>query len=139
MNGTKNDRFGIENICSDTIISSSGTLTCSIPTSYGNVSILSQLYSNDKLISTEIFTISPHPLGNFGGTYIIMILILIMTLPLMMITSTIGVIIGLVTGVIIGVMLLVIPSNSIIGTSSMVVWLIIAAFIIIWKIARRES
>jgi len=54
LNTTKQDRFGNTTICSDTLTSSSGTLTCNIPASYGNVTMVTKLFSDGTDIRNGI-------------------------------------------------------------------------------------
>ena len=139
INTTKFDRFGNETVCSDELTSSSGTLTCTIPVIFGNVSVISKLYSDGNLVTTRLFSISPYSTNYFGTDGVVMVIILLLTLPLMFITSTIGVIIGAISGLIMAALLMIFKSGSGIGTTSAIVWAIIAGAIIIWKIASKES
>ena len=139
LNTTKFDRFQNQSVCSDSITSSSGTLTCTVPGGYGNITVVSELYSDGELVRREIYKISESTGDIFGINGILMMLILLITLPLMMTTSTIGVILGVFVGLIMGSLLMLYDTGSILGAASVVTWAILAGVILIWKIARRGT
>ena len=139
LNTTKSDRWMNETVCSDKLTSSSGTLTCTISDSYGNVSVISRVYMNEELITQANFKIFPDRDDYFGGTGIIFLLILVIILPLMFITSTIGVVIGSIFGIIIAGALMIYTDFSWMGVRSSILWIIIAGIILIWKIQERSK
>lgn len=137
LNTTKYDRFGNETVCFHSLTTASGTLTCVIPASYGNTTVISKLYSDGELIGTKINSILPDisdAYGNMGG---VLLLLMMLTLPLMMITSTIGVVVGVILGFIFGSILMFYSNSFAFGAGSLIIYLIIAGGIIIWKIAKR--
>lgn len=127
-----------ETVCEQTITIDSGTLTCSVPASYGNATIISELYSNSGLIDTQTYTInlSATPKSTFGFTGILLVAILFVCLALMFITSYEGMIIGGIAGLIAGGLLMLYSGGSLIGSGSTILWLIIAGGIVIWKISQ---
>ena len=136
LNATKFDRFGNDTVCSDTLISSSGTLNCIIPDSYGNVTVIAELYKDDLLVVKSIYSVAEDVSSLIGKDYIIFLAIMIMTIPLMLITSTIGVVIGVIFGLIAS-SLLFISEGSLLSAGGSLMWLIIAGIIIIYKLSRR--
>jgi len=126
LNTTKFDRFGNDTVCSDQLTSSSGTLTCSVAQSYGNLTMTSYLYSNGELITTKTYTIEKDPSDIFGNAGIIMVFILLITLPLMFTTSKIGMILGVFLGLIMSGLLLIIDTGSIFAETTAIIWFIIA-------------
>lgn len=139
LNATKYDMFGNDTVCTDSLTSASGTLTCNIPASYGNVTVLAELYSNGNLITTRIYSITADVREIFGTEGLIIFLLLMITIPLMLITSGVGVIIGVFAGLILSYLLNLYSTGNIIGTASTIIWVIIAGIIVIWKISRREG
>jgi len=137
VNTTRYDRFGNTSVCSDTLTSSSGTLTCTIPASFGNLTVISELWSDEELVTTRTYTIAAEP--PFGAEGIIYMLILVVCLALIFTTSPIGVIIGGIVGMIMAMLLSFYKGGSVLGTTSAIMWLIIAGGIIVWKIARRNN
>jgi len=136
INTTKFDRFGNNTICTDSLSSSAGTLTCDIPQSFGNVTVVSDLYSDGELVTTRTFTIAIDPIDTFGNDAVIFVLILVLTLPLMMITDTIGMIFGAFVGLVVAGILLFYNTGSIFGETSIIIWFLVAGGIIVWKIWR---
>lgn len=140
LNATKFDRFGNITVCSDSISTASGTLTCNIPASYGNVTVIAELSVNGEIITRRTYSILPDPNDIFGRSAGgVMMLMLMLTLPLMFISSPIGVIIGIFMGLVFGSLLMLITTNKILGASSIIIWAVIAGGIIIWKVSRRSS
>jgi tetratricopeptide (TPR) repeat protein len=44
LNVTLNDNFGNTTICTDSVTSSSGTITCNVPAGFGNTSVIADIY-----------------------------------------------------------------------------------------------
>ena len=95
------------------------------------------VYSGSKLVKTYIFTIAEDAFDTFGYAGIIMLLVMILTIPMIFISSTIGIIIGVMVGLMMAAMLNIYSGGGIIGGGSTILWAIIAGGIIIWKIASR--
>ena len=68
-----------------------------------------------------------------------LVIIMMLTIPFMAITSTIGFLISIVIGLVMASLLMVFSTSTIIGIGSSLVWLIIAVGILIYKIARRQT
>ena len=140
LNATQFTGYGNTTVCSHLLTSSSGTLICDIPESFGNVTVIAKLYSSsspDRLVKTYIFSIKEDALDIFGYTGIILVFILIVTLPFLLISSTIGMIIAVFIGLIIAVLLNLYEGGGILGVGATVIWAIVAGGIIIWKIAQK--
>ena len=115
LNVTKFDNYGNQTICSPTITGSSGTLTCTVPSSFGNGTILTQLYKDGKFLGQRFFTIKQTASATFGLSRVIMVILLVVTLPLMILSSGTGVIIMGIVGLIIASLLNIIEGGTIIG------------------------
>ncbi len=137
LNATQFTSYGNITVCNHLLTTSSGTLICDIPDSFGNVSVIAELYSGSRLVKTYTFAIEEEALVTFGYAGIIMVFILVLTLPLMFITSTIGMVIGALLGLIIAALLNIYDGGGIIGVGSTILWAIIAGGILIWKIAQK--
>ena len=138
LNSTVFDNRGNTTACSTQLVSSSGTLTCSIPPSFGNITILSVLTKDDVIINSAVYTIRQDVDELFGGTGYIFLLLLYMTLPLIAITTGPGIIIAAILGLIFAVLLNFFNTDNIIGVGSTIIWFIIAGGIVAWKVAKRE-
>lgn len=137
LNSTKFDRFGDTLVCSDTLTSSSGILTCVIPDSFGNLTIISELFSNGEQISTRSFSIEQDPSDIFGGQGIILAFIIILLTAFLLISSTTGVIIGAWIGIILAGLLSVFNSGTLFGPTSAFIWIFVSGGILLWKITKR--
>jgi len=137
FNVTKFDRFGNNTVCTDSLTATSGTISCTIPDSFGNLTVVSELWSNQDLVTTDTFTIEADSDTVFGGEIIVFGLIMAITIPLMFITSAVGVVVGGIIGFIASILLFIFSGGSILGELSSVLWLILAAVIIIFKINQR--
>jgi len=94
---------------------------------------------NNELITQAQFKIFTDRDDYFWGTSVILLLILVITLPLMFVTSTIGVVLGSIIGIIIAAALMIYTDYSWLGVRSSIIWLIIAGIILIWKIHERSK
>jgi len=138
LNNTIFDGRGNTSVCSTSLASSSGQLSCLIPQSYGNLTFVSRLYKDGKIVTSQIYTIKQTAKQIFGDNSVILVLGLFLTLPLMFIPSTIAVLIGGIVGLAISIILLGI-SRNLIGQIAPFMWFIIITGIIIWKIHQRGS
>jgi hypothetical protein len=59
-----------------------------------------------------------------------------MTLVLIFISSSVGIVIGAVLGILFAIVLNLVSGGSIIGVTSIFMWFLIGAGIIIWKITK---
>ena len=133
LNATKFDALGNSTICSSQLTSSSGTIQCTVPDSFGNVSILTEVYKDGNLIKYQFFQIEESATDIFGLDGIIFLLILIISLPLMAMGSKIVMLVSGFLAFIIAALLNIYQGGSFIGIGSTIIWGIIAISIIIWK------
>jgi len=143
INGTILDAYQNNTVCTESITSSGGTLTCTIPQTYQNSTVLIDLYKDGEFVSSAIFNFGQDLEDIFGeegkGSAIILGILLFITIPLMFISSPVGVVIGGIFGLILVFLLNLIDSTSLIGLGSTLIWFVLAGSIIIWKLTRRES
>lgn len=139
MNVTLYDNYGNTTICTDILTSSSGTLTCIIPSTYGNSTIFVELYKNGNFINSAFYTIKTNVTEAFGLTGYLFLLLLYITIPMMMITTGIGIVIGAIIGLIFAALLNLYEGGGFIGIGSTLLWFIIAGGILIWKINQRNQ
>jgi hypothetical protein len=133
----KFDRFGNNTICSSQLISPSGSINCNIPVTYGDVSLLTRLYSNGVLVSENQYSITPSPTATYGLEGTMFAILIIITLVMVFITSLTGIIFAFIIGIIIAGVLGLLVIGSVFGLGSIVIWLIISGGILIWKISNR--
>jgi hypothetical protein len=136
---TKLDNLGNITLCQNSLTSSSGSFSCVVPDIYGNVTILAELFKDGTLVTSSIYTINPNPKDTFGNDGIIMVIMLLLIIPLVFISSPIGIIIGIIVGIGVAITLNIINGGSVLGIGSSFIWLIIAGGILIWKLAQRNQ
>jgi hypothetical protein len=129
------DNWMNDTACEDDLTSSSGTLTCIIPESYSNQTVTADLYKDSDLINSATFSLKPDPQDYFGVDVFIFALLIVITIPLMFITSVVGMIVGGVVGLLFVSLLLFVTDGGALGFALSGVWLLVAAIIIIWKIS----
>jgi len=139
VNTTKFDGWGNDTICTNSLTSSSGTLTCTIPQSYGNTTVISELYSNGEKITMRSFSFIPDASIYFGSDSAIMVVIMLLTIPLMLVSSPIAMIIGVIVGLLMASLLMLFDAGSFLNQSSILIWAVLSGGIIIWQISQRRG
>ena len=139
LNATLFDHFGNSTVCQETLTSSSGTLSCIVPTSFGNSTIRLNLYMDDELVTTRYFDFSIKGAERFGFTGYFMAAILYLTLVLMAISDPVGMIIFAIIGLVFSGALGLLATNKLFALGSVIIWFLVAGVIIIWKIKQREN
>ncbi len=125
-------------VCSSVLTSSSGTITCNIPTSFDNVTVSTQLFQNGNLVASKIFSIRPTAESIFGSQRVILSLMLFFTLPLLALTSGFAAILLGIVGLIFAAFLNLYESGGFFGVGATLLWAVIAGAVIVWKIRRTE-
>jgi len=134
----KFDSYSNDTICDVSVSSASGSLNCVIPDSYTNQTAIINIYKNGVFINTYSVTIEKNPIDFFGYTGLFLGLIIMITIPLMFITSLIGVVIGMMIGVIMLSLLFLSNGANIYSVTGGIIWFIIAGIILIWKLNNTE-
>lgn len=139
LTSIKYDAFSNTTVCSDQLTTSAGTLTCDIPISYGNVTVVTTVTSDGSLALTRTYTIDPTAGDIFGSMGLVLLLILLMTIPFMFAANKIGVLIGAIIGLLAAGLLLIVDTGSSLGDAAPLLWFVIAIGIVIWKISKTED
>jgi hypothetical protein len=139
LTATVFDNRGNNTFCSKTQTTSSGSIICNIPISIGNTTILAELYKDGVFLGYQTFNLQDSSDADFGTSGLIMMLILYITIPLMMISSGIGIVIASILGMVFAGILNLYTGGSILGVSSTIIWFIIAGGILIWKINQKKT
>jgi hypothetical protein len=138
LNATRYDRFGNNTICSDALTSSSGTLSCVIPESFGNLTIVSELYSNNVLVSRDYFTIRHDTSTIYGGASIyILALLIIITISMLFITDLRGILFATGLGIVVLVALGLLEGGNLFTVGTSLTWGFIVIAIVLYKISKR--
>lgn len=135
----KLDNWGNTSICSNSGTGSIGSFSCTIPSSYGNSSIYATVYSDGNYVTTQYFSNQANSQDLFGGTKVVLAILMYTTLALMLIYHPVIMVIGGILGMIAGISFYIIDGGSLLGNSSIVLWFIVAGIIIIHYMRNRNS
>ncbi|RPJ79787.1 MAG: LamG domain-containing protein [Alphaproteobacteria bacterium] len=138
LNVTKYDQLGNTSVCDDSLTSASGTLSCTVPTAFGNGTVIAKLYKDNELIGEAYFSMKQKPSDLYGSSLVFLSIFLYMTLIGVGLSDN-----AMITGffIIIGLILSValnITSTGLIGFGASALWLILAIIFILIKGVKRE-
>lgn len=133
------DNYQNQTICTNTLSSSSGSLSCVIPTTYGNGTAIAKLYVDSGLLFTESFAMKSSYSDMLGNFRYLIAAAVIITLPLMAITSATMTVVFLLVGLILVGGLFLVDYGSWFGASTAFLWIVIATIIILFKVNRSEN
>lgn len=138
LNVTLNDNFGNTTICTDSVTSSSGALTCTIPVGFGNASVIADIYYNGNSIGQTVISTYADPSLIYVGSRVLIGVIMVLSLVGISLVG-IPIISGffLIISVILLVSLNIVSSTGIIGASATILWFIIAVILVIFKGGNR--
>ncbi len=131
LSAIKMDYLGNETVCEGFLISSSGTVSCPIPVSVGNDTIIVSIFVDGDLKITNY--IESGRAFDIGVSGYFLMFFLVLSLALMMMESKTGVILGVIIGFISGVLLSFIQ-GGILAVGSSVIWLVVMGIILIYKL-----
>jgi len=125
--------------CEDTLLSASGTLSCTVPGSFGNSSVRVNLYKDDYLVGWGNVKIDQKPSDIYGVILTIISIFVLMTLIGMAVSDN-----PIITGVflLIGMILVMsmnlIANTGFLGATASFLFLAIAVILVLIKAARRS-
>ena len=131
--------FTNSTVCYDSEYAITGTLTCVIPSSYGNSSFIANIYKNGERVGTQGYSITIDPKGIYGTDGYFIAFLLILTFPLLLIGSPIMMIFGVVLGFILSILLVLINGGTWMTAGSVITWVIISGLILIWQLTKNRS
>lgn len=128
-----------KSVCTNSLTSSSGTVSCTIPNTFGNSTIIARLYKDGVFQSYGNIKLDQDPNDIYSGVLVILGLFVLFSLIGASITGNpVIMIVCFLIGVIALVFLNLISNNGFIGATASVLFLIIAIVIILIKIGRRN-
>ena len=139
LNTTLADGLGTTVVCSDSLTSASGTLSCVVPIAFGNATIINTIYKDGDEVARGMVGLQESPEDLYGRNLMFLGFFLMITL--------IGVGLGsspmvsgifLIIGAILSIAFNLVSNTGLIGYGATILWLIIAVIIILMKGARRE-
>jgi len=130
MNVTRADIFGNRTICEDTLVSSGGTLSCSVPTNIDDADLRISVFVDDV---QTVFKVIKLDLTDFGVAGYLVFFVLSLTLILLFSSSKTGILVAILLSFAVGIGLSMVTS-SLIGLGASGLWLVIIVLIGIWKL-----
>jgi len=135
MNVTRFDVFGNRTICEDTLLSASGSLSCTIPSNIDDADIIVNVYVNGNQTVFRVFKLDP---TNFGVAGYLVFFVMAISVIFMFSGSKTGVLIGIIIAFA-GAIGLGMISSDIIGLGASGLWLIIMVLVGIWKLNKERA
>ncbi len=137
LNVTKEDALGTE-VCNEEVTTSAGTLTCTVGKSFGNGTVLAQLYKDNVLMGQGQINLAQEPEDIFGANLVMLGLFIMVTLIGAGISDNpVFTVLFLMIGVILLFAMNLVDHSGFIGVTATILWLIMAFILIIIKAARR--
>ena len=139
LNVTLFDAFGNKSVCDDKLFSAGGTLSCTIPESFGNTTTIIKIYSNGDVKKEAILKIDAEPSDIYGANLIFIGLLMMLLIIGLAITEN-PLILGvmLVFGMISLIGLNIVSSAGWIGAGATILWLVLAVIMILIKGSNRQ-
>lgn len=133
------DQFGNSTMCNKTIISSAGSIECTFDDTIGESYIDLLIFKDGNPIAIKTYIIPESNSVDFLGNNYIVVVIIMLSLVGMALTSPEWMIINsILTMLLAGMLWLVNGINFVLGLG-MLMWLVLAAGIIIFKLAKQED
>lgn len=133
------DQFANKTICNKTVVSSAGSISCTYSETLGDSYIDLYLYKDGQPIAIKTYIVHPSSGLDWLGNNYIFILIILLSLVGMALSSPEWIIInGIITMVISGALFLASGLDFVMGLGN-IMWLVIAALILIAKISKQED
>lgn len=130
------DQYGNSTICEQFATSSGGTLNCDIPNFMTNTTYQVDVRKDGVLIARDFFSLVPSSEDLFGKTGIILAFFLIITLPMMALTSGVAMLVMGLIGIAMAGALALLSGGSLFGVGSVFVWILASAVIMMIKISK---
>lgn len=133
------DQFGNETLCDQTIVSSAGSISCDFIATIGDSYIDLTLTKNGVIILQQSYIIPEDGAFDFLGNNFFIVLLFMLSLVGMALSSPEWIIInGVVVFLIAGALWLLNGLSFVVGLGSLM-WLVVAAGIMIFKLTKQED
>ena len=138
LNVTRYDALGTA-VCTDTLTSTAGTLSCVVPNSFGNATVIATLTKDGSYVASGTIKLNQDPSDIYGTSLIFLGLFVMLTLIGAAISDNpVYTIIFFMVGVILLFALNLVANNGFIGGTATILFLIVAIILVIIKGARRN-
>jgi hypothetical protein len=139
MNVTLFDGFGNNSVCSNTVISSTGTLTCAVPQAFENYTVVATITKDGTLVSRSSWSQDETQQERYNGSYVFLALFSILIILGIGVTDSPMIsLVLLAVGMVVLASFGFITNRVMIGTGSTVVFLFIAIILIMIKGWKRD-
>jgi hypothetical protein len=134
----KEDTLGTS-VCTDTLTSASGTLTCTVPSNFGNGTVLARLYKNNDEVGKGNVKLNQQTSDIFGVIMVVISVLVMITLIGIGVSDN-----PVVTGIFlfVGLVLLFamnfVQNTGFIGATATILFFAIALILVLIKAARRN-
>jgi len=126
-------------VCSDSLTSAGGTLSCTIPSNYGNTTVVVEVISDGVVKRKSIIVLANTPENIYGNSLVFVGLIILFLIVGMSVTDNpmmLGIM--LIVGSILLVVMNITTNTGWIGGGATILWFIIAIIIILIKGSNRQ-
>jgi hypothetical protein len=126
-------------VCSDTLTSSSGSLSCVVPSSFGNSTVLAKLYKNDVEQARGNIKLDQRSSEIYGVILVVLSLMVMMTLIGLAISDNPVIsAVFLFVGVVLIYGMNLVQNTGFVGATATILFLAIAIILVIVKAGRRN-
>ena len=137
LNVSRFDNYGNQSICTGQLTAPSGTVSCTVPSTFGNgTMMIKTIYVDGAYVASYYQEIREAGSAIFGNYRILLALLLLVTLPLISLASAGVTITMFVIGTFICTALFIIDGEFAPGAT--IIWLIIGVATLLFKMSRRE-
>lgn len=133
------DQFGNETICNKTVTSSAGSIFCQFDRTIGDSYIDFKIYKDGILMAYQTYKIKESNSVDFLGNNYLIVVIMILSLVGMAITSPEWMVLISIIGLFLAGSLWLINGTSFVVGLGILMWLMLAAAIIIFKLSKQED
>lgn len=138
LNVTLADQLGNQSVCNQSLTTASGTLSCTIPSTFGNTTVIAKILKAGEVQGQGFISLNQEPIELAGASLVFLTLFLYLTLfgigisdnPL--ITG-----ISILAGILLAIGLNLVDATGYFGAGATVLWIIAAIVIVYIKAERR--
>jgi hypothetical protein len=127
-------------LCSSSLSSTSGTLTCILAGTINGTAI-TRIFVDGTLLATDIYNVVTSYRSTLGSARYLFAVVLIVTLPMLGIASASITIVLFIIGLFLAGFLVALDWGGYIGATTAIMWFVIAAIVLLVRInrSRRED
>ena len=139
LNVTLFDGLGNTSVCNNLLYASGGTLSCTVPSSFGNTTVISSLFKDGKEVGYSVLKLKQKPSDIYGSNLILIALLVFLVMIGIGATSDSPMVMGIMVlvGSIVLVGLNLIYTPSLFGIGATILWFIICIILMLIKGANR--